>query len=140
MLNDKKEKASGGGGLFRLRERVNVSNVTGIWTVMGGLMDERESALGLRSCLTYGLALACDAVYEDGRAAFEEIDTLANAGGVEAVIKVLSRNPESLGAMKENPASVLPGMQRAEMRLMVLQLFLFRISQDGFIRARWPEN
>lgn len=117
-----------------------MSNVTGVRFLEAGEMTERDAALGLRSCLTYGLALACDAVFEDGRTAFGEIDALTNSAGLEATLKALSRNLEVFGRLKTNPCCSLEEMDAVKMRLMVLQLQLFRMMQDARIQVNWPEG
>lgn len=102
------------------------------------IMDEREHATGLRSCLTYALALACDAVYLDGTKAFAAIDVASSSVGVDAVVQALMEKPETFGRLKNRTRCALAGMTREQMRLMVMQLFLFRKMQEAKIKTEWP--
>lgn len=100
--------------------------------------DEASSldvAKGYRSCLTYGLALACDAIFDDGKAAFARIEELTATLGVDDVLLVLKDNLVSIGKLKANADCAMPGMDTAKMRIMVFQLQLFRMMQEVAIQA-----
>ncbi|MCC7253143.1 hypothetical protein [Hyphomicrobium sp.] len=109
--------------------------ITGVRVVTCADVSRRDFQVGLRSCLTVGLSLACDQVFEDGAAAVARIDELMKTHGADGTLEIIGKSPESIGALRPNPrCSALPRMGVAEMRLMVFQMQLFRVIQDGVVR------
>lgn len=108
-------------------------SITGIRVVSNDDCSRLDVAKGIRNCLTYGLALACDAVFEDGRRALARIEELTATLGLDDTLLVLKDNLESIGKFKNVQGCALPGMDMAKMRMMVFQLHMFRMMQDAMI-------
>lgn len=97
-------------------------------------MDALDMAKGVRTCLTVGLALACDAVFENGRAAMARIDELTETIGVDETLSVLRVSLESIGKLKGQAVCPLPYMDTDKLRMMVFQFQMFRMVQHGMIQ------
>lgn len=89
----------------------------------------------MRTCLSVGLALACDAVFENGRAAFARIETLTETIGLDETLAVLKESLESIGKLKAHSACPLDGMDTGKLRMMVFQFHMFRMVQQAMIQA-----
>lgn len=109
--------------------------ITGIQTVESDEITSLDVEKGMRPCLTYGLALACDAVFTDGVRAFKRIDELTATIGLDDTLLVLKENLGSIGPLRESAGCAVDGMDVPSMRMMVLQLQLFRMGQDAKVRA-----
>ena len=107
----------------------------GMGIVAGQDVSSLDLAKGVRTCLTYGLALACDAVFVDGKAAFARIGELTAIIGPDDVLLVLKDNLGSIGKLRETGSCAMPGMDLAAMRMMVFQMQILREIQDGMIKA-----
>jgi len=98
-------------------------------------VDATTLDVAVRTCLTYGVALACDAVFKDGRAALNRIEELTATIGLDDTLLVLKDNIGLIGQLKETAACALDGMDVRTMRMMVFQLHMFRMMQDAKVKA-----
>lgn len=105
----------------------------GIRMVSSEDISSVDIAKGVRTCLTVGLALACDAVFENGKAAFLRIEELTATLGLDETLVVLKDNPQSIGRLKPIAACSLDGMDTGKLRMMVFQFQMFRAMQHGMI-------
>lgn len=109
--------------------------IEGMRVVSGNDASPLELAKGVRTCLTYGLALACDATFVDGKAAFARIEELMATLGCDTTLTVLKDSLGTIGKLKDTTSCAMPGMDTAKMRMMVFQLGIFRVMQEGMIQA-----
>jgi len=101
--------------------------IEGIRTVDGKDLDAAELYRGVRSCLTLGLCLLCDEVFEDGRAAVAKIESVSDKFGALAVLETLGREPGSFGALRAEPkCNAFPSMSVEQLRAMVFQMQMSR--------------
>ena len=108
----------------------------GITSVASDDLDGLDVAKGVRTCLTVGLALACDAVFENGRAAMARIEELTESVGLDETLVVLKDSLGSLGKLKEHASCPLDYMDTEKLRMMVFQFQMFRLVQHAMIQAR----
>lgn len=109
--------------------------VTGIRMAASDELDARDVAKGVRTCLTVGLALACDAVFVNGRAALARIDELMETVGLDDTLIVLRDSLESIGPLKPVCGCALESMDTEKLRMMVFQFHMFRMVQHAMIEA-----
>jgi len=110
-------------------------SIKGIKRVSSDGVDALDVAKGMRSCLTVGLALACDAVFENGRAAFARIEELNGSLGLDETLIVLRDSLGSVGKLKPQCSCSLDGMDTEKLRTMVFQIHMFRMVQHAMIEA-----
>ncbi len=88
----------------------------------------KDHWLGMRTCLTFGLAMTLEAVYEDPKAALACIDEMTETQGHEPTLQLLLRAPEVFGIPKDHPrCAALPTFTPEMMRQMVVQFQMYRM-------------
>lgn len=109
--------------------------ITGIRVSASDELDAKDVAKGVRTCLTVGLALVCDAVFENGRAALARIDELMETVGFDDTLVVLRDSLGSVGQLKPECSCALDGLDTDKLRMMVFQFHMFRVVQHAMIEA-----
>lgn len=107
----------------------------GIKSVASDDLDGIDMAKGVRTCLTVGLAFACDAVFENGRAAMARIEELSESIGLDETLVVLKDSLVSIGRLKQQASCPLDYMDTEKLRMMVFQFQMFRMVQHAMIQA-----
>lgn len=111
-------------------------SMRGIGSAASTDVDALDVAKGMRTCLTVGLALACDAVFENGRAAFARIDELTVSIGLDETIVVLRDSLASVGKLKPHCSCAMDGVDTETLRMMVFQLHMFRMMQHSVVESQ----
>jgi hypothetical protein len=109
--------------------------VTGIRVAASHELEAKDVAKGVRTCLTVGLALACDAVFHDGRGAFVRIEELTASIGAEDTLVILRDTPGRIGELKPECSCALDSLDTEKLRMMVFQFQMFRMMQHAMIEA-----
>jgi hypothetical protein len=99
--------------------------------------SDKDYALALRTCLTFGLAMTLQELYLAPKTALLAIDEMTETQGHEPTLQLLLRAPEIFGVLKTNPrCAALPTFTPEMMRQMVVQLQMYRMLYVSLTSAR----